>query len=282
MNLNKIMKKAITLFFSLLLVLSLCCVQSPSIGKVEAASIKLSKTKVILAVRQTTTLSVKNTKKSVSWKSSDSSVVTVKKGKLTAKKVGDATVTATVGSKNLTCEVHVRGDYKVLYKQLLESGKNSSGDIAGFIRMDINKDGVPELITADAISGGRSNREIYTVRGGKLVNCGNYFQNGSNYFSYNSKYKSVHYWWWTNGVGGAGDILYKISGGKLTSYKYFWSGAKSYGSEKIVYNYGTSYKKSKSISKSKFNSLEDKYLKYNKSYKFIANTSANRIKYFGN
>lgn len=74
----------------------------------DAATVKLTSTKVTMKVGQTKTLKVTGTTKKVTWKTSDKSVATVSKaGKITAKKVGKATITATVNSKNYTCKVTV-------------------------------------------------------------------------------------------------------------------------------------------------------------------------------
>lgn len=76
---------------------------------VEAASVKLNKTKETLYVGQTTTLKVKGTKNKVKWSSSNKKVATVNsKGKVTAKKKGTAKITAKIGNKKLTCKITVK------------------------------------------------------------------------------------------------------------------------------------------------------------------------------
>lgn len=75
----------------------------------DAASKKmaLNVTDIVLSVGQTRTLSVANAKK-VTWTSSRKSVVSVSsKGRITAKKAGNATVTATVSGKKFRCNVVV-------------------------------------------------------------------------------------------------------------------------------------------------------------------------------
>jgi len=73
------------------------------------------------------TLKVKNTyqlyalangvKKTASWKSSNSSIVSVNKsGKITAKKAGTATITATVNGQSVKCKVTVKSASKVSLK----------------------------------------------------------------------------------------------------------------------------------------------------------------------
>lgn len=75
---------------------------------------KLSSTSKKVIKGKTFTLTVKNTAgKKVAWKSSNKKVATVsKKGKVTAKKAGTATITAKVGGKKLTCTVKVYGSAK--------------------------------------------------------------------------------------------------------------------------------------------------------------------------
>jgi cell wall-associated NlpC family hydrolase len=80
--------------------------------KTEAAgAVKLNKKKIVLELGDTSRLKVKNTTAKVKWTSSNKKVVKVSsKGKLTAKAVGLATVTANVNGKKYTCKVTV-ADY---------------------------------------------------------------------------------------------------------------------------------------------------------------------------
>ncbi len=83
----------------------------PFIGNIavaEAATVKISESKVTMEVGATTTLKVTGTKSKVTWKSSNKKVVTVtSKGVVTAKSEGTAKITATVNKKNYTCTVTV-------------------------------------------------------------------------------------------------------------------------------------------------------------------------------
>lgn len=93
-------------------------------AKVEAASMKLSNTKVTIGVGETKELSVKNmaSASTVKWSTSDKKVATVStKGKVTAKKAGKATITATVTVKSgkqskLTCKVTIKAASKSKYR----------------------------------------------------------------------------------------------------------------------------------------------------------------------
>lgn len=73
-----------------------------------AATVKLNQKKLSLKVGQTKQLKLTGTKKSITWSSSKKSVATVsKKGKVTAKAAGTATITAKSGGKKYTCKVTV-------------------------------------------------------------------------------------------------------------------------------------------------------------------------------
>lgn len=82
--------------------------------KITVEDPSISKSKINLEEGNTYTLKVKNTKTTVKWSSSDKKIATVNsKGKVTAKKVGTATITAKVGNKKLKCKVTVVStDYK--------------------------------------------------------------------------------------------------------------------------------------------------------------------------
>lgn len=74
----------------------------------EAGSIQLNKSSLHMRVGQIKQLKVKGTKKKVTWSVSNKKIVKVtKKGKVTAKKVGNAKVYAKVKGKKLTCKIKV-------------------------------------------------------------------------------------------------------------------------------------------------------------------------------
>lgn len=81
-----------------------------SVIEVQAASkVKLNKSSLSLNKGKTYTLKLQNNKKKVKWSSSNTKVATVNsKGKVTAKGVGTATITAKVGSTKYTCKITVK------------------------------------------------------------------------------------------------------------------------------------------------------------------------------
>ena len=119
-----IMKKKIIVMVIMLAALVLELMLPINSLKVEAASMKLSSTKVTIEVGKTKSLSVKNmaSASTVKWSTSDKKVATIStKGTVTAKKTGKATITATVTAKSgkkskLTCKVTVKAASKSKYK----------------------------------------------------------------------------------------------------------------------------------------------------------------------
>jgi len=80
--------------------------------KHEVSSVELNKTVFVMETNEqsflTATVLPEKADQSVLWRSSDVNVVSVdKNGKLTAVKLGDATITAEAGDKSATCKVYV-------------------------------------------------------------------------------------------------------------------------------------------------------------------------------
>lgn len=253
-------------------------------GRAEAASsIKLSKKTLTLAVKGTAALKVTGTTKTVKWSSSDKSIATVKNGKVTAKRTGKATITAKVGSKKLTCKVTVskKENYSEVYKKILESGTFSYSDKTGrhsikvnsFYALDIDKNGTPELLFCE---NGMYPIHVITVKNGKAIYCGAAVGKGIvTGFSFSSKYKAIYSDYTTNGVGGYGRYLWKMSGHTLKAWKHAYAQDKGTGAE---YYFGNdSYNK---VSESYYISALKKYFTSSdfKYYQFLSNTEANRTK----
>ena len=79
-----------------------------SVVNIDAKKIRLNKTRVIVRVGSRVKLKVKNTKKTVKWKTSNKKIATVsKKGVVKGKSDGNCKITAKVGKKKIKCEVAV-------------------------------------------------------------------------------------------------------------------------------------------------------------------------------
>ena len=102
--------------------------ENPLVSAAEAASsVKLNKTKATLYIGQSVQLKVKNTKKTVTWTSSDKKIATVDKtGNVKAKKAGTVTITAKAGTKKLTCKVTVKNAISVDKKTVKVKVKKST------------------------------------------------------------------------------------------------------------------------------------------------------------
>lgn len=94
---------------------------TPAASKTEP---KLNKTKATIEVGEKLTLKVKNTKDTIKWSSSDKNVAAVsKKGVVTAKAEGNATIKAIVSKKTLKCKITV--------KEAAAQGTDISDQLAG-------------------------------------------------------------------------------------------------------------------------------------------------------
>ena len=87
-------------------------VQSPFAAVTEAAApnkVSISARKKTLTVGKSFTLKIRGSREKVKWSTSNKKVAAVSsKGRVTAKKVGTATITARVGGKKYTCRVTVK------------------------------------------------------------------------------------------------------------------------------------------------------------------------------
>ena len=92
---------------------------------VQAAAPAITKKSITLTVGKSTTLKVKNTRKKVKWKSSNSKIASVNSaGKVTGKKAGRAKITATVNKKKYTCTVTVKAAKKAVKVSKIKLNKN--------------------------------------------------------------------------------------------------------------------------------------------------------------
>ena len=105
-------KRAITLLLAVLMIFGTAVPVAEVMQPVTvsaASTVKLNKTKLTLKKGQTYQLKLNKKNAKITWSSSNKKIVSVsKKGKLTAKKAGKATITAKVGKKKYTCKVTVK------------------------------------------------------------------------------------------------------------------------------------------------------------------------------
>ena len=93
-----------------------------------AKKVKLNKVKATIYVGKTVQLKVNNNKKKVKWSSSNKKVATVsKRGKVTGKKAGKATITAQIGKKKYKCKIIVKKKAVVNQTKVPETKKNLEG-----------------------------------------------------------------------------------------------------------------------------------------------------------
>lgn len=91
---------------------SATCSVTVSKGIIAVTSVELNKTSLELVEGESETLTATvkpddAMDKTVTWTTSDASIATVENGKVTAVKEGETTITASVGSKSMTCKVVV-------------------------------------------------------------------------------------------------------------------------------------------------------------------------------
>ena len=115
------MKKTTIKILSVLLCIVMCVTMLPM--RTEAANPAISEDSLMMYIGNKVTLKVNNTTKTPSWSSSKPSVATVSsKGVVTAKNLGNATISAKIGTKTYKCKVLVVGspwldeDTKLLVK----------------------------------------------------------------------------------------------------------------------------------------------------------------------
>lgn len=101
-------KSAIAFIMVITMILTGILPVTGNITYAKAATVKISSKSITLEVGKSKKLNITGTKSKVTWKSSKKSVASVAgSGKVTAKSVGTATITGTVGGKKYTCKVRV-------------------------------------------------------------------------------------------------------------------------------------------------------------------------------
>lgn len=117
------MKKILSLFFTVVLVWALITAQPVM------AAVKISKAKATLEVDATLTLKITGSDSNVTWSSSNKLIASVNSnGVVTAKKEGQATITANIDKKKYTCEVKVVNSNKKTFNEELSAGEYLVGE----------------------------------------------------------------------------------------------------------------------------------------------------------
>lgn len=176
----------------------------------QKVSVKLNYSSLILIKGKSFNLksTVRGTSRKPVWRSSNSSVAAVSRnGRVVARNYGTATISAKVNGRTASCRVSVVTNYKYLYKKFLTS---NSRNIKWFYMLNVNKSGVPELVTLNS-GGGVANYTVYTVRGSRVVKAGSYSARGVSSarpsLYYVSRYKCLYASGWTNYIGAYGEIF---------------------------------------------------------------------------
>lgn len=168
---------------------------------------------------------------------------------------------------------------KRIYNEFLQ--KNVSGSDY-FITLDINRDGVKELITSEPVRSSYSddNFSIYTIRSGavKLLgtvaesrSCTHHTSDKQKAVYYNKKYRAIRSS--ETGPYSIGLTLYRISGNKL---KERMSSTAIYNRYRI-FQISSGSSNPRSVSEKKLDSFEKKHMKKEcKKMKLVRNTEKNR------
>ena len=138
---------------------------------VAVTSVTLDKTALELTEGEnyTLTATVKPddaTDKAVTWSSSNTSVATVKDGKVTAVKAGTATITAKAGEKTATCSVKVEKPFVAVTSVTLDKTKLELTEGASYTLTATVK---PDDATDKTVTWSSSNTAVATVKDGKVT-----------------------------------------------------------------------------------------------------------------
>lgn len=147
---------------------------------VSAATVALNKKTATIKVKGTVTLKLKNASGTVTWKSSNTKVATVSKGKVTGKKAGKATITATYKKKTYKCKVTVKAASASKYTaaQIRSYAKQYKGKN---INLLINKVGKQtKKIKGASCNGGGYEYEYQWIVGKSKVRVQTTYKKGAN------------------------------------------------------------------------------------------------------
>ena len=169
------MKKKKKSLLAMLIILTALVVMPQMQNKVEAATIKISKTKKTIYEGNKYTLKVTGTTKKVKWRSLDKKIAKVNSnGKVTAKKNGKTTIIAKVGKKELKCTIKVKlpqydekfyyiNDYASKRIKLNKTTKTTT------IKTDLDGDNKKDLIKIKLVNNDYLKTHKITVNGKLLI-----------------------------------------------------------------------------------------------------------------
>jgi hypothetical protein len=130
----KIYKRIMTILVTICLVLTPVTLPLVNYDYVEAATVKMNKTKLSLYKDNTYRLKISGTSKTVKWSSDKKSVATVSsKGTVKGIKKGTAVITATVGDKKYKCTVTVKNPTISVKNKEMEIANSTELTILGAV-----------------------------------------------------------------------------------------------------------------------------------------------------
>lgn len=176
------LKKLFLIIFSLCLTLSLACgiAACKDIGgddSIPVASVGLDSNSLELEVDGTykliaTVLPSNATEATVRWSSDNTEVATVSDGLVTAKAVGNATITATAGGKSATCAVKVKAKAEPAVRVTSVTLNYSSYSLALGATFNLSSTVLPANATNRQVTWTSSNEKVATVSNGKVTAVG--------------------------------------------------------------------------------------------------------------
>lgn len=201
----KQMKRILIIIMAVIISIGFISMQSMNVSA--ATKIKISHTKATIKVNQSIQLSLNGAYGIPDWTSSNEKVAIVENGNVKGIKTGKATITAEVidsdfNLKKLTCVVTVKKETesKPLQKFIDTLKKNAGSnikdslignfeDITGYAVVDINSDGIDELIVYRA---DKKVLIVITVKGGKAIKVGEISNVPTDYgYSLNKKTSAI-------------------------------------------------------------------------------------------
>lgn len=154
-----------------------------------AATITISSKVATLEQGSTKTLKIDGTKRTVTWSTSKKSVATVSStGKVTAKAIGDATITASVSGRKLTCKITVKEPIIISHTSYtLSIGKTKTLKISGTTKScswTSNKNSVATVSSKGKITAMSTGKATITATvDGKKLTCIVKVREGNPYLS---------------------------------------------------------------------------------------------------